>query len=115
MSSQLLRARCSADAGSESLPAGRTCSLSKRPFKGKEARPTFAGECESVRDALVQRGQRLLAQATARTIHVELPIDREHCAGPAADRQVNSLFPAVGVSRQLPRRFHAITAVRERQ
>jgi len=50
---------------SDGLPADRTCSLSKRPFKGKEAQPTFAGESEAVRDALIQQTQRLLAQTTA--------------------------------------------------
>lgn len=36
-----------------------------KPFKGKEALLTFAGECETARAALIQRAQRLLAQATA--------------------------------------------------
>jgi hypothetical protein len=46
----------------------RRRSLSKgllKPFKGKEQLPMFASECEAVRDALMQRSQRLLAQAIA--------------------------------------------------
>lgn len=35
-----------------------------KPFKGKQELLTFAGECQTVRDALIQRAQRLLAQAT---------------------------------------------------
>lgn len=35
-----------------------------KPFKGKEELLTFAGECQAVRDALIVRAQRLLAQAT---------------------------------------------------
>jgi hypothetical protein len=60
-----LLAQCPYRRGSDSLPAHRTDSLSKRPFKGKEAQPTFAGECEAVRDVLLQRAQRLVAQAPA--------------------------------------------------
>jgi hypothetical protein len=32
-------------------------------LKDKEAQPTFAGECEAIRDALIQRAQRLVAQS----------------------------------------------------
>lgn len=36
-----------------------------KPFKSKQELLTFAAECQTVRDALIQRAHRLLAQATA--------------------------------------------------
>jgi hypothetical protein len=71
-----------------------------KPFKGKEALLTFAGESEAARDALIQRAQRLLAQATAYPFSM-LPValtQQSTAAGTAFLRWRNADRSAMGVA-----------------